>query len=113
MAEHRQNRSEGEEQPDQQTREQQPLPASAEIDIFVTLVAPKECGAVGKLILDAQPFASERPDDNQEQRAEENVNSELLIFRFIAADQRGDEESSRQPGRGDPRKYPVARARCG
>ena len=100
------------EEPDQQSNEQQNLPAAAQIDILVALMSPKERVGVGELVLDAHPFAGQRSHDNEEQGAEQHMDAKCLELRFLSADQRSDEETGGQPGGGDPEDAESARARC-
>ena len=90
------------EQPDEQSNEQQNLPAAAQIDILVPLVPPEEGVGIGEFVLDAHPFAGERADHNEQQGAEQDVDAERLELGLFAADERSDEETGGEPGSGNP-----------
>jgi hypothetical protein len=65
-------------------------------------MAPHKSIRIGELVLHAHPLAGERSHHNQEQCAEQNVHAESLELRFLAADERSNEEPGGQPGGGDP-----------
>ena len=66
-------------QPEEQADEQQDLPDAAEVDVLVALW-PNQNQQVAELLLDAQPLAGQRADDDDEQRAEQHVDAERWHF---------------------------------
>ena len=79
----------------------QNLPQPAEVDVFVTLAAEPE-PQVAKLLLDAEPFAGQRTAHHKHQRAEQHIDAQALVLRFMPADCRADVQAGRQPRGGDP-----------
>lgn len=55
--ERRPDGADDQEEPDQQADEEKDLPATAEVHVFVALMAPEEGVGVRELVLDAHPFA--------------------------------------------------------
>ncbi len=102
FSQRRQQHADHQEQPQQQADHQSDLPDSAQVDVLVPLMSEVERHRVGQLVLNAQPFAGQRADDDQQQRPEQHVDAESLAFRFVIADQWADEQPGRQPRRGDP-----------
>ena len=90
------------EQPEQQADEQGDLPGSPQVDVLVALMAEVERNRIGHLVVNAQPFAGQRTDHDEQQRQKQDIDAQALSLRFLLADQRADEQPGRQPGRGDP-----------
>ena len=90
------------EEPDEQADEQEDLPEPSEVDVFIALMAEPEVGDEPELLLDAEPFAGQRADDDDEQASEQEIDAKALAFRFIARNGRRDEQSGGEPRRGDP-----------
>src|SRR6266496_2267991 len=88
-------------QPEYEANEQKNLPQPAKIHVLITLCAQPE-PEVSELVLDTHPFASQRPDDNQQQRAEESIHAKPLSFRLVAANCRGHIQSCSQPRSSNP-----------
>ena len=103
LAQRRQNRAHHQRQPEEQPDEQRDLPEPAEVDVLVAAVAEVEPrGAGAEHLLHAQPLAGHRADDDEQERAEQDVDAEALPLRLVAAHRRADEQAGGQPGRGDP-----------
>src|SRR5678815_2330713 len=90
-------------EPEEQPGQQRDLPETSEVDVLiaaVTEVEPRRSGS--EQLLDAEPLSRQRPDDDQQKRAEEHVDPESLPARFDAAHGRANVETGGQPGGGNP-----------
>ena len=73
-----------------------------EVDVLIALVAEPEVRRVAELLLDAEPLARHRADDDDQQADEQEVDAQPLELRLVARDGRGHEQPGGQPGGGDP-----------
>ena len=89
-------------QPEEQADRQEELPEPAEVDVLVTLVAEPEVGHVAQPLLDREPLAGHRADDDDQQADEQEVDAQPLELRLVARDGRRHEQPGGQPGAGDP-----------
>ena len=77
------------------------MPEPSQIDVFISLTTKPE-PHVAKALLDAQPFAGERPADHENQCTEEYVDAKPLVLRLVTADGGSNVKSSSKPRRRDP-----------
>src|SRR4051812_28284767 len=85
-----------EEEPEDESDEEQDLPYSAEVNVFVSLRAEPE-PQVAELLLNAEPLAGKRSDYDRDERDKQCVHARALKFGLLAAYGRSDEESSGKP----------------
>ena len=89
-------------EPQHEPGEEGDLPGAAEVHVLVALVAEPEARVEAELLVDGQPLAGERPDHDEEQRAEQDVHAQTLEPRLAPADGRRQEEAGGQERRRDP-----------
>ena len=87
--------------PQNEADEQQNLPESSQVNIFIPLAAEPE-PQIAKALLDAQPFSRERTANHENQRAKEYINTEPLELGLVAADRWSDIKSCCQPRSRNP-----------
>src|SRR5262249_6884394 len=83
-------------EPEQQSAKQENLPEASQIDVFVALSAEPE-PEVPQLLLDSEPFTSQRADYYDEQRGEQQIDEKSLTLWFCTADCRRYKQSCCEP----------------
>ncbi|MCY1346819.1 hypothetical protein D9M69_329150 [compost metagenome] len=90
-------------QPEGHAEELADLPQAAKVDVLVALVAEPEVQLRRHHLGDRQVVAGVRADHHHDQRPEQDVDAELLVFRVLAAvDQRRQEQAGGEEAGGDP-----------
>ena len=89
-------------EPQHEPGEQTDLPGAAEVDVLVALVPEPERQPERQLLVDREVLARQRSRDDQQQRAEQHVDSQPLEARLAPADHGGQEQAGREERGRDP-----------
>ena len=98
----REDRAEHQDEPEDEADEEGDLPDAPEVDVLVPLVAEPEAQVEREDLVDREVLPGERPGDDDEERAPEDVHAEALELRLVPSDDRGEEEARREEGGRDP-----------
>src|SRR5262249_44858401 len=103
--------AEHEHDPEDEADGETELPEAPEVEILGALMAEPEPEAAERVV-DAEVLAEQAAENHDRERAEEHQGAQALTAWLVAADQRREEQATRDPGGGDPedRQLQVPRA---